>query len=87
MSLKGIAQETLSIVDAGSYVAPSGRTVSVRAEVEAAVRGTVLYRPEQLGLSSGPNRPASDPSANQEGARFRRLSRFWSCPPAPIVIC
>jgi len=42
MSLAGVAQETVRIVEQGEYVAPSGRTNSLREPVERAVRGTVL---------------------------------------------
>jgi uncharacterized protein (TIGR02452 family) len=48
MSLTGVAQETLAIIEKGSYVAPSGRTVAVRDLVDRAVRGTVLHRPADL---------------------------------------
>lgn len=48
MSLKGIAQETVGIVERGEYVAPSGRPVLFREQVEGALRGTVLYRPEDF---------------------------------------
>jgi uncharacterized protein (TIGR02452 family) len=48
MALNGVAQQTLEIVDRGSYLAPSGKTVDVRAAVDAAVRGTSLYRPSDL---------------------------------------
>lgn len=58
MSLTGIAQETLAIIEKGSYTAPSGRTVSVRELVDAAVRGTMLYRPADLeGLLAARARP------------------------------
>lgn len=56
MSSAGVAKETLAILERGSYVAPSGATVVVRAEVDAAVAGTVLHRPDDfatLGLSGG----------------------------------
>lgn len=40
-----VAQETLAILERGSYVTPSGKTVDIRAAVDRAVRGTVLYGP------------------------------------------
>ena len=40
-----LGQEAVLISRTGNYVAPSGRTVDVRAEVEAAVAGTVAYPP------------------------------------------
>lgn len=45
MSLSGIAKETLQIIEAGSYVAPSGKVVKLREHVDRAVAGTRLYRP------------------------------------------
>jgi uncharacterized protein (TIGR02452 family) len=54
MSLTGVAQETLAIVERGNYTAPSGQTVDVRAAVDAAVRGTVLYRPGSLDGPAAP---------------------------------
>jgi uncharacterized protein (TIGR02452 family) len=48
MSLAGVAKETLAIIERGSYRAPSGSEVSVRAAIDAAVRETTLYTPERL---------------------------------------
>ncbi|MGZ3407403.1 MAG: poly(ADP-ribose) glycohydrolase domain-containing protein, partial [Polyangia bacterium] len=45
MTLARAAQETLGAIDRGSYVAPSGAEVSIRAAVDAAGRGTIVYRP------------------------------------------
>ncbi len=45
MSLQEIAAETVRIVDAGMYRAPSGRDVRIDALVAAAERGTALVRP------------------------------------------
>jgi uncharacterized protein (TIGR02452 family) len=47
MSLKGIAKETLDILEAGGYANGAGARVDFRAEQRAAVAGTVLYTPEQ----------------------------------------
>jgi uncharacterized protein (TIGR02452 family) len=46
MSLAGVAQETLKIVETGSYRTPSGVEVSVGSAVARAVAGTRLYRPD-----------------------------------------
>ncbi len=54
-----IAQDTLAIVERGSYVAPSGKTVDVRAAVDDAVRGTVLYRPGAIDVKA-PSAPRAD---------------------------
>ena len=48
MSLTGIAKETLQIIETGSYVGPSGLKVSLKAEIDNAVSGTLLYRPEDF---------------------------------------
>lgn len=75
MSLKEIAQETVRVVEQGEYVAPSGRTVSLREEVARAVRGTVLCRPgsfERLELpvrSGGAPRIEVTPEKTGEAAR------------------
>jgi uncharacterized protein (TIGR02452 family) len=45
-----IAQETLAILERGSYLAPSGRSVSVTDALQAAVAGSVLYRPDDPPL-------------------------------------
>jgi uncharacterized protein (TIGR02452 family) len=42
------ANETLAVLERGHYRAPSGNSISIRAEVEQAVEGTVLYRPGDL---------------------------------------
>ncbi|TYB43006.1 TIGR02452 family protein [Actinomadura chibensis] len=43
-----IAQETVSIIERGGYAGPSGRTVPLADGLAEAVRGTVLYRPDEL---------------------------------------
>ncbi len=54
MSLKRVASENLAFCEAGSYVAPSGRTVDLRVAVERAVSGTVLYTPGELSMFVAP---------------------------------
>ncbi|NRD47386.1 TIGR02452 family protein [Corallococcus exiguus] len=65
MSLKGIAQETVGIVERGEYVAPSGRPVLFRAQVEQALRGTLLYRPGDFARL-----PRSEPRAGSPAPRI-----------------
>jgi uncharacterized protein (TIGR02452 family) len=48
MSLADVAGETLSIIERGAYRAPSGRTVALRDQIDAAVSGTTLYTPDDL---------------------------------------
>lgn len=48
MSLKQIAQETITICETGTYTAPSGRRVDIGAAQRAAEAGTRLYTPDAL---------------------------------------
>jgi uncharacterized protein (TIGR02452 family) len=48
MSLIDVAQQTLSIVGRGDYATPGGKTVKIGDLVDVALRGTALYRPDQL---------------------------------------
>jgi uncharacterized protein (TIGR02452 family) len=48
-----VAAETVKILGDGGYVAPSGRRVDLRADVQAAVAGTRLYLPSELLLQAG----------------------------------
>lgn len=53
MSLKGIAQETLQILDQGKYTAPSGKIVRFLPEIRHAILKTLLYTPEEGDLLLG----------------------------------
>ncbi|XRQ13440.1 TIGR02452 family protein [Actinomadura welshii] len=56
------AQETVAILERGEYSPPSGRTVPIADRLARAVRGTVLYRPDELdGLLD--RLPAAAPGA------------------------
>jgi uncharacterized protein (TIGR02452 family) len=48
MTLVQVAKETLAAIERGSYVAPSRTEVRIGPLVDAAVRGTVVYRPDEL---------------------------------------
>ncbi len=50
MSLKGIAQQTLDIVERGSFDTDSGGRVEFASAIDRAVQGTQLYTPERLAL-------------------------------------
>jgi uncharacterized protein (TIGR02452 family) len=52
-----MAAETTKILGEGGYVAPSGRRVDLRAQIEAAVAGTRPYLPQELSL------PVAEPAA------------------------
>ena len=43
-----IAEESVQILNTGGYISPSGREVSLRAELAAAVEGSRLYRPTDV---------------------------------------
>ncbi|QSQ13204.1 TIGR02452 family protein [Myxococcus landrumensis] len=77
MSLKGLAQETVRITEEGTYVAPSGRRVSLGDSVERAVNGTVLYRPGDFGrrvVEEGPPGPLRiEVTGEKTGQAARRL--------------
>lgn len=48
MSLRGVAQQTLEIIERGGYAASDGTFVELAADIEAAIAGTLLYSPRQL---------------------------------------
>jgi uncharacterized protein (TIGR02452 family) len=54
MKLAGVAQETVAILEKGSYVAPSGKTVEFGNLIDAAVKGTKLYPPGSLDSWDSP---------------------------------
>lgn len=64
MSLAGIADETLAIIAAGSYEAPSGKVVTLKVQLDAAVAGTTLFRPDEL------ERLVARPGGDGEAPRF-----------------
>ena len=47
MSLKEVATQTLQILDAGYFVAPSGERLSLQPALSEAIAGTCLYTPQQ----------------------------------------
>jgi uncharacterized protein (TIGR02452 family) len=48
MSLRGVAEQTLGIIERGGYDASDGAFIELAADIEAAVAGTSLYTPRQL---------------------------------------
>ncbi len=78
MSLAGVAKETVSIVECGSYTCPSGHVVNLRAELDAAIAGTVLYRPGDHDalppLPDGHGLPKIEVWADSTGGAARRLA-------------
>ncbi len=78
MSLAGTAKETLSIVEAGGYVAPSGTRRDLRAAIDAAVAGTRVYRPGELdhvlGVPGDGLHPRIEVTAETTAEAARRLT-------------
>ena len=77
-----IAQETVGITGAGEYTAASGRRVSIRDQVEAAVALTRLYRPGELphnrSLAAGDRATTFETTGETTLAAARRLVRSGS---------
>jgi uncharacterized protein (TIGR02452 family) len=77
MKLASVATETVAIIERGDYRAPSGATISVRSQVDAAIAGTLLYAPGALDRSE-PGDPSAAPprvevTAESTAAAGRRL--------------
>lgn len=60
MTLSVAAEDTLAIIARGTYTAPSGATVDVRALVDAAVQGTTLYRPSDFAALASDVRASTE---------------------------
>jgi uncharacterized protein (TIGR02452 family) len=76
MSLVHLARETLAIIDRGKYVAPSGRTVELRAAIDAAFHGTLILRPGELATgpaSSMGRAPTIEVTGEKTATAGRRL--------------
>ena len=76
MGLTGIAKETLKIIEAGHYLAPSGKQITLREEIDRAISRTVLYRPDDvahLELPRLPGRARIEVTPETTGAASRRL--------------
>ncbi|MDP3277835.1 MAG: TIGR02452 family protein [Deltaproteobacteria bacterium] len=82
-----LAAETLSIIERGNYLAPSGVTVSIESELTKCHAGTVLYAPDALAALQ---RSIDPLGARSEGVRIevtgettsaalRRLVQDESC--------
>ena len=84
MSLAGTAKDTLAVIDRGSYAAPSGKEVSLRAQIDAAIAGSALYRPDELdallarlprAAPSPPRIEVSDETTAEAGRRLAHGER------------
>jgi len=61
MKLSGVAQETVAILEKGSYEAPSGKAVQLGGLIDAAVKGTKLYPPGSLDSWEPASPPGGSP--------------------------
>ncbi len=78
MDRAATAQETVGIVEGGGYRAPSGAWVDLRADVDAALRGTCLYRPgepEPTASASSLTAMSVEVTSETTGAAAHRLVR------------
>ncbi len=77
MSLKGVAKQTLDVIEHGGYEAPCGRWMSIAEEVRAAVEGTELFTPDTLATlalaSEKPSPPRIDVTDETTQQAARRL--------------
>jgi uncharacterized protein (TIGR02452 family) len=80
MSLKGIAKQTLDVIERGGYESPSGGWVELGSAIAAAVAGTEVFTPDRLAtmlaqrpaeLEPSERRPAITvtPESTQQAAR------------------
>lgn len=79
MSLTRIAQDTLSIIAAGGYLAPAGGRRELRSAIDHAVERTRLYRPDELAAlvarpPTGAGHPQVEVTEETTGAAARRLA-------------
>jgi uncharacterized protein (TIGR02452 family) len=61
MSLKGVASETVNIVKRGTYQTKLGQVVVCRNEIDHAIAGTCLYRPDELLLLLADRKTKKEP--------------------------
>jgi uncharacterized protein (TIGR02452 family) len=66
VSLKETAARTLGILEAGYFLAPDGRQISIEPALGKAVEGTRLYTPEQASSLLETVKPTSAPRATIE---------------------
>jgi uncharacterized protein (TIGR02452 family) len=77
MSLKGTADETLALLEAGHFAAPDGRRIDLQAEQAQAVQGTCLYTPEQANalLAARSPSPGASPRIEVTGETTQIAAR------------
>lgn len=84
MSLRGVAQQTLSIIHDGGYVNGQGSRVELGADVAAAIAGTRLSTPSELArlLDAGAGagaRPSFEVTNELTQAAARRMTQDEGC--------
>ena len=85
MSLKGIAKETLSILEKGEFISRSGTVINFSSKQKLAEDNTVLYRPKQVEellshtSSEGQNRPTIEVTNETTQVAAHRLIEQESC--------
>jgi uncharacterized protein (TIGR02452 family) len=76
MSLRGVAQETLQIIETGRV-----QSADISRELKAAISGTILYRPGELSLDlTQPGRPRIEVSDETTQVAARRLLQDEAVP-------
>lgn len=76
MSLKGIAKETLAILEAGTYVSPSGAERSIAGAQAAALAGTRLITPaEGADLLARPGSDGPPPTLSVANERAQEAAQ------------
>lgn len=63
MSLKGVAKQTLEIIERGGYEAPNGAWVELGSAIAAAVAGTEAFTPDRLRRMLAHRPDDADPAA------------------------
>jgi uncharacterized protein (TIGR02452 family) len=78
MSLKGVAKETLDVIERGTYAAPTGAAIDIGAPIRAAIDRTLLFRPDDfsslwLKLTPGAATTRIEVTTETTAAAGRRL--------------
>ena len=76
MALTGTAKQTLRVIEDGQYLSRTGELVSIRAETDRALNGTILYTPrdvEALPLPRAEGRARLEVTGETTATAARRL--------------
>ncbi|MCD2462985.1 MULTISPECIES: TIGR02452 family protein [unclassified Streptomyces] len=84
--LRAIARQTEEIVAAGHYQAPDGRTVSLAADLTAALAGTRLHGPAPVPVTPDTDRtPTLDVTGESSLAAARRMTAADATRPVAVL--